>query len=78
MAGMNRSVPVQVRFTPEEAEMLRKAAAHENQTVSEYVRICVVRVRGIEGDPVAWAVIRKNVQEAIAEIFPPARRKKLA
>lgn len=78
MAGMTRSVAVQVRFTPEEAEMLKRAAAREKKSISDYVRTCVVMVRGIEGDPVAWQVIRENVKAAVEEYFPPARRKKLA
>lgn len=78
MAGMVKSELIQLRVTPEEAAMVRKAAAAEGQTVSDYVRACIITVRGIEGDPVAWAVVRRNVQAAIAELFSPVGRKKLA
>lgn len=78
MAGMTRTEIIQVRVTPEEAAMVKRAAAKEGQTVSEYIRSCIVTVRGIEGDPVAWAVIRKNVQQAVEGLFAAARRKKLA
>lgn len=79
MAGMGRlTESFQIRLTPEEASMVRKAAASEGQSISEYIRSCLVAVRGIEGDPVAWAIIRKNIQAAIAEVFPPARRKQRA
>lgn len=78
MAGMVKGENIVVRVSAEELAMVRKAASAEGQTVSEYVRACIITVRGIEGDPVAWGVIRRNVQEAIAEVFPPARRKKLA
>lgn len=78
MAAMVKSELIAVRVTPEEAAMVRKAAAVEGQTVSEYVRACIITVRGIEGDPVAWSVIGKNFRAMVGEIFPIARRKKLA
>ncbi len=79
MAGMVKSELIAVRVTPEELSMVRKAASVEGQTVSDYVRACIITVRGIEGDPVAWSVIRKNFQAMVAEMFSPAtRRRKIA
>lgn len=78
MGGMTKSELINVRLTPDEAVMVRKAAAVQEQTVSEYVRSCIIMVRGIEGDAVAWATIRKNFIEMVAEVLPAPRRKKLA
>jgi hypothetical protein len=78
MASMVKSELIQVRVTPDELAMVRKAASAEGQTVSDYVRACIITVRGIEGDPVAWAVIGKNFRAMVGEMFPVSRRKKLA
>jgi hypothetical protein len=77
---MVRSESINVRLTPTEAVMVRKVAAAEGQTVSEYIRACIITVRGLEGDPVAWDVIKGNIRQALKGLFPaePTGRKKLA
>lgn len=78
MARMGKSELLNIRVTPEERGMIERAAKAEGQTVSEYVRSCIITVRGIEGDPVAWRVVRENFLAMVGEMFPAAARKKTA
>ena len=80
MGDMTKDYVINVRLTAAEDAMVRKAAAAEGQTVSEYVRACIITVRGIEGDPAAWDVIKGNIRNALKGLFhePVTRRKKLA
>lgn len=78
MAIVKRTENVMVRFSPDEMAMVEKAAKAEGLPPALYVRACVIRVRAFEADPVAWAVIRKNVAEIFGELLQPAARRKLA
>lgn len=68
----------QINFAVTEAEqvMIEKAARAAGQTVSTFVRSCVIADRGLAGDPVALAVIRENVSKALSEFFQPVARRR--
>src|SRR3972149_2578677 len=56
MAEMKDEI-ITFKVSGEEAAMIRKAAADEKMTVSRYIRACVLRDRGLSGDPVALRVL---------------------
>lgn len=78
MANMkvNRTETVGVRLTPAEKEMVRIQAARDGLSESDYVRSCILTVRGIEGDPLVWSQIKENVIEAINEAIVSALPKR--
>jgi hypothetical protein len=57
------------KVSGEEAEMIRKAAREEKMSVSRYIRSCILRDRGLSGDPVALRYIFDNFKEMMREVF---------
>lgn len=57
------------KVSEEEAEMIRKAAKEEKMSVSRYLRACVIRDRGLSGDPVALRIIFDNFKEMMRDVF---------
>ena len=57
------------KVSGEEAAMIRKAAEEEGMTISRYIRSCVLRDRGLSGDPVALRMIFDNFKEMMRDVF---------
>jgi hypothetical protein len=57
------------KVSGQEAEMIRKAAKEEKMSVSRYIRSCVLRDRGLSGDPVALRIIFDNFKEMMRDVF---------
>jgi len=57
------------KVSEEEAEMIRKAAKEEGMSVSRYLRACVLRDRGLSGDPVALRIVFDNFKEMMRDVF---------
>jgi len=57
------------KVSGDEAAMIRKAAKEEKMTVSRYIRACVIRDRGLSGDPVALRIIFDNFKEMMRDVF---------
>jgi AAA+ superfamily predicted ATPase len=68
MAEM-KGVILTFKVSEEEAEMIRKAAKEEGMSVSRYLRACVIRDRGLSGDPVALKIVFDNFKEAMRDVF---------
>jgi hypothetical protein len=49
--------------------MIRKAAKEEGMTVSRYIRACVLRDRGLSGDPVALRIMFDNFKNMMRDLF---------
>jgi hypothetical protein len=64
---------VTVRFTPEERAMTRKAALEAGLSESEYVRVCVMMDRGLNFDPVAWSIVKRNIMREIDGVIRKGR-----
>ena len=62
------------KVTKEEMEMIRRGAAAEKITPSEYCRLCVYRDRTIEGDEYAVKRFKENIAEYVKSV--PASIKK--
>jgi hypothetical protein len=63
------------KVSTEEMEMIRRGAAAENTTPSEYCRACVYRDRTIEGDEYAVKRFKENISEYVKSV--PGNIKKL-
>ena len=57
------------KVSGEEAVMIRKAAKEEGMTVSRYIRACVLRDRGLSGDPVALRIMFDNFKNMMRDLF---------
>ncbi len=57
------------KVSGEEAAMIRRAAKTEKMSVSRYIRACVLRDRGLSGDPVALRIIFENFKEMMRGVF---------
>ena len=68
MAEMKDEI-ITFKVSGEEAAMIRKAAADEKMTVSRYIRACVLRDRGLSGDPVALRVMFDNFKDMMRDMF---------
>ncbi len=68
MAEMKDEI-ITFKVSGEEAAMIRKAAAAERLSVSRYIRSCVLRDRGLSGDPVALRIIFDNFKEMMRGLF---------
>jgi len=68
MAEMKGEI-ITFKVSEEEAEMIRKAAKEEGMSVSRYLRACVLRDRGLSGDPVALRIVFDNFKEAMRDVF---------
>ncbi len=68
MAEM-KGVILTFKVSEEEAEMIRKAAKEEGLSVSRYIRACILRDRGLSGDPVALRIMFDNFKEMMRDIF---------
>ena len=68
MAEMKGEI-ITFKVSEEEAEMIRKAAKEEGMSVSRYLRACVLRDRGLSGDPVALKIIFDNFKEMMRDVF---------
>lgn len=64
-----KGVILTFKVSEEEAEMVRKAAKEEGLSVSRYIRACILRDRGLSGDPVALRIIFDNFKEMMRDIF---------
>jgi hypothetical protein len=56
------------KVTAEEMEMIRRGAAAEKMTPSEYCRMCVYRDRTIEGDEYAVRRFKENIAEYVKSV----------
>jgi AAA+ superfamily predicted ATPase len=68
MADMKGEI-ITFKVSEEEAEMIRKAAKEEGMSVSRYLRACVLRDRGLSGDPVALKIVFDNFKETMRDVF---------
>ena len=68
MAEM-KDVIITFKVSGEEAVMIRKAAKEEGMTVSRYIRACVLRDRGLSGDPVALRIMFDNFKNMMRDLF---------
>jgi hypothetical protein len=68
MAEMKGEI-ITFKVSEEEAEMIRKAAKEEGMSVSRYLRACVLRDRGLSGDPVALRIVFDNFKEMMRDVF---------
>jgi hypothetical protein len=68
MAEMKDEI-ITFKVSGEEAAMIRKAAEEEGMTVSRYIRACVIRDRGLSGDPVALRVMFDNFKDMMRDMF---------
>ena len=57
------------KVSGQEAAMIRNAAKEEGMKVSRYIRACVLRDRGLSGDPVALRIIFDNFKEMMRDVF---------
>jgi len=64
-----KGVILTFKVSEEEAEMVRKAAKEEGLSVSRYIRACILRDRGLSGDPVALRIMFDNFKEMMRDIF---------
>lgn len=67
--GETREHVMNFKVTTEEMEMIRRGAAAENMTPSEYCRMCVYWDRTIEGDEHAVKKFKENIR-AFAKSIP--------
>ena len=68
MAEMKDEI-ITFKVSEEEAAMIRKAAKEEGMTISRYIRACVLRDRGLSGDPVALRIMFDNFKEMMRDVF---------
>ena len=68
MAEMKDEI-ITFKVSGEEAVMIRKAAKEEGMTVSRYIRACVLRDRGLSGDPVALRIMFDNFKNMMRDLF---------
>ena len=68
MAEMKDEI-ITFKVSGEEAAMIRKAAKEEGMTVSRYIRACVLRDRGLSGDPVALRIMFDNFKNMMRDLF---------
>jgi len=66
--GEAREHIMNFKVSAEEMEMIRRGAAAENMTPSEYCRMCVYRDRTIEGDKYAVKRFKENVAEYVKSV----------
>jgi hypothetical protein len=64
-----KGVILTFKVSEEEAEMIRKAAEEEGMSVSRYIRACILRDRGLSGDPVALRIFFDNFKEMMRDVF---------
>ena len=72
--GETREHVMNFKVSTEEMEMIRRGAAAENTTPSEYCRACVYRDRTIEGDEYAVKRFKENIAD-FAKSVPANIRK---
>src|SRR3989337_2942225 len=68
MAEMKDEI-ITFKVSGEEAAMIRKAAKEEGMTISRYIRACVLRDRGLSGDPVALRIMFDNFKNMMRDLF---------
>ena len=68
MAEMKDEI-ITFKVSGEEAVMIRKAAKEEGMSVSRYIRACVLRDRGLSGDPVALRIMFDNFKNMMRDLF---------
>ena len=68
MAEMKDEI-ITFKVSGEEAAMIRKAAKEEGMSVSRYIRACVLRDRGLSGDPVALRIMFDNFKNMMRDLF---------
>lgn len=66
--GEARKHIMNFKVSTEEMEMIRRGAAAENTTPSEYCRACVYRDRTIEGDEYAVRRFKENISEYVKSV----------
>lgn len=66
--GETREHVMNFKVSTEEMEMIRRGAAAENTTPSEYCRACVYRDRTIEGDEYAVKRFKENIAEYVKSV----------
>lgn len=66
---------ITVRLTPEEREMMHKAAVGAGLSDSEYIRVCIMMDRGINFDPVAWGIVKRNILAELDKLATPKKLK---
>ena len=66
--GEAREHIMNFKVSTEEMEMIRRGAAAENTTPSEYCRACVYRDRTIEGDEYAVKRFKENISEYVKSV----------
>jgi len=72
--GEAREHIMNFKVSTEEMEMIRRGAAAENTTPSEYCRACVYRDRTIEGDEYAVKRFKENLSNYVKSV-PASIRK---
>jgi hypothetical protein len=71
----NRTEFVTTRLTPEERDMMHKAAVDAGLSDSEYIRMAIMMDRGINFDPVAWGIVKKNILAELDRLTTPKKLK---
>jgi hypothetical protein len=73
--GETREHVMNFKVSTEEMEMIRRGAAAENMTPSEYCRTCIYWDRTIEGDEYAVKKFKENISNFVKSV--PGNIKKI-